>query len=80
VKHSNKSIPGIELDKQEWLEAINDIRVHYGDEGVNEILDELRQWSYQSNIPPHHSQLNTPYLNSIPLDQQPTYPGDIELE
>ena len=80
VKQQESAEPGIETDKQEWLEAITNIHSYYGKEGVNEILNELRDWSYTNNIPLHQVQLNTPYLNSIPLSEQPSYPGDIELE
>jgi len=72
--------PGAETDLQEWLEALNDIYQHHGRQGVNTILDGLRQWSYDHNVALSQHQLNTPYLNTVPLAEQPPYPGDLELE
>lgn len=73
--------PLIEQDKQEWLDAIENIFENYGSEGVNAILTELNQWRSRNNIPGAGSAtVNTPYLNTIPLSQQPPYPGDVAIE
>ncbi len=73
--------PLIEQDKQEWLDAIENIFENYGSEGVNAILTELNQWRSRNNIPGAGSAtVNTPYLNTIPLAQQPPYPGDMVVE
>ena len=80
MKQQHSTEPGIESDKEEWLEALVNIYNHYGKEGVNEILNELRDWSYANNIPLQQVQLNTPYLNSISLTDQPAYPGNLEME
>ncbi|MCB1672243.1 MAG: pyruvate dehydrogenase (acetyl-transferring), homodimeric type, partial [Pseudomonadales bacterium] len=71
---------GAETDLQEWLEALGDIYHHHGREGVNTILNGLRQWSYDHNVALAQTQLNTPYLNTIALAEQPAYPGDLDLE
>ncbi|HJO11409.1 MAG TPA: pyruvate dehydrogenase (acetyl-transferring), homodimeric type, partial [Gammaproteobacteria bacterium] len=71
---------GIEQDRQEWLEALDDIYRSYGAEGVADILFSLQLWSASRHIPLTGNQRNTPYLNTIPLSSQPDYPGDIELE
>ncbi len=73
--------PAIEQDRKEWLQAIENIREQYGPEGVDNILDSLRDWRARempaaAQLPP----FNTPYLNTIPLEQQPPYPGDQEIE
>ena len=73
--------PLIEQDKQEWLDAIENIFENYGTEGVNAILTELNQWRSRNNIPGAGSAtVNTPYLNTIPLAQQVPYPGDVAVE
>ena len=72
--------PGIEQDMKEWLDALDDIYRGYGAEGVADILKNLQQWSESRHIPLTGNHLNTPYLNTIPLANQPEYPGDIELE
>ena len=42
--------PGIEEDKQEWLEAIENIYGAYGSSGVNHILETLSSWRSQNQI------------------------------
>ena len=80
MQQKRSSIAEIESDQQEWLEALADIYQHYGKQGVNQILDGLRQWSYDHNVALSQYQLNTPYLNTVSLSEQPAYPGNLELE
>ncbi len=70
----------IELDKQEWREALEDILACYGTQGVQEILASLGNWCAGQQLPVRVGNVNTPYLNSIPFSQQAEYPGDLELE
>ena len=70
----------IETDKQEWRDAIRDIHQLYGEEGVKAILEDLANWGKNNKISPLASSVNTPYLNTISLDDQSPYPGDIEME
>ena len=70
----------LEQDKLEWLEAIEDIYTNHGAEGVSEILSSLADWRGDKLIGGSNISVNTPYLNSIPLSQQPPYPGDAEIE
>ncbi|MFM1895531.1 MAG: hypothetical protein RLZZ385_605 [Pseudomonadota bacterium] len=67
-------------DLEDWLEALADIHGRYGAGGVDQILQGLRAWTEQQGIPLPRDQLNTPYLNSIPLARQPDYPGNLQLE
>jgi pyruvate dehydrogenase E1 component len=70
----------ISEDKKEWLESIDYIRKIYGDEGVREILRSLQDHALDLNVSLDEATLNTPYINTIPVTEQPVYPGDIELE
>lgn len=70
----------ISEDKKEWLESIDYIREIYGDEGVREILRSLQDHILGLNVSLDEAPLNTPYINTIPVTEQPAYPGDIELE
>ncbi len=80
MAREEQSESGFEHELQEWLEALSDIYRHHGEPGVNQILDGLRKWSYDHNVALSQHQLNTPYLNSVPLSEQPAYPGNAELE
>ncbi len=67
-------------DKQEWAESIEAIYREFGPVGVREILRSVQDHVLGLNIPLNEATLNTPYVNTIPVADQPTYPGDIELE
>ena len=47
---------------------------------MQEILASLGNWCVEQQLPVRVGNVNTPYLNSIPVSQQADYPGDLELE
>ena len=67
-------------DKAEWAESLDAIVEQYGAAGAREILRSLQNHVLGLNIPLDEATLNTPYRNTISLDAQPAYPGDIALE
>jgi len=67
-------------DRQEWIEALDSIRREYGEAGVRDILRALQNHVLGAGIALSEATLNTPYINTIPVSEQPAYPGDIELE
>ena len=62
------------------MEALADIYDLYGDEGVNELLAGLSNWRSTQQISYPAASVNTPYLNTIHVSEQPAYPGDREIE
>ena len=66
-------------ETSEWLEALEGIIRVRGAERARFILDRLIQKSYQSGIRLPFT-ANTPYVNTIPLENQPPYPGDRKIE
>lgn len=67
-------------DKKEWIESIENILEEFGEEGVREILRGVQDHVLSRGVPLNEATLNTPYINTVPVSQQPKYPGDIELE
>ena len=67
-------------DRQEWIESLDAIHREYGDAGVLDILRGLQNHVLAKGIVLSEATLNTPYINSIPVSEQPVYPGDIEME
>ena len=67
-------------DKIEWAEAIEAIHAEYGEQGVREILRSVQDHVLNLNVPLNEATLNTPYVNTIAPEDQPVYPGDIDLE
>ncbi|MBX3175720.1 MAG: pyruvate dehydrogenase (acetyl-transferring), homodimeric type [Candidatus Hydrogenedentes bacterium] len=64
---------------QEWLDALDalldETDVHVG----RELLDKLSDRAYERGVRLPFT-ANTPYINTIPADEEPEYPGDRELE
>jgi pyruvate dehydrogenase E1 component len=73
-------IDELELDRAEWVEALEDIYREYGESGVREILRTLHNHLLDRGITLGEATLNTPYINTISPSEEPRYPGDIVLE
>src|SRR4051812_28890887 len=67
------------LETQEWLEALEAVVRHDGPERAQELLDRVLEHARASGVPMEVA-LNTPYVNTIPPDDEPAFPGDLELE
>lgn len=67
------------IETQEWLDALKSLVKHEGKERAHFILNSLISKANQLGLPLSAS-TNTPYRNTVGKEQQPAYPGDIELE
>ena len=71
-----------DLDPQEtaeWRDALMTVLTADGPERARFLLDELARASRSSRI--HwEPELATPYVNSIPVNEQPDFPGDLAIE
>lgn len=70
----------IATDIEEWQESIDDIYRQFGEAGVREILRSLHDHVIAAGISLNEATLNTPYINTIKVTEQPAYPGNIEIE
>jgi pyruvate dehydrogenase E1 component len=63
----------------EWQEALLSVIAHGGTVRAKQILDMLVAVASTSEIgwQPSHG---TPYINTISVEQQPVFPGDLALE
>ncbi|MFC2088522.1 pyruvate dehydrogenase (acetyl-transferring), homodimeric type [Calditrichota bacterium] len=66
-------------ETQEWLEALEGVIRVRGTQRARYLLNQLIQKGYQSGISLPFS-ANTPYINTIPVEQQPAFPGNREIE
>ena len=72
--------PDVEQDEiQEWVESLDAVLQDGGPEVASHILERLRARAQAAGVPTPFS-ANTPYTNTIPVHQQPVFPGDQELE
>ena len=63
----------------EWLASLDDVLSRYGPERVRYLLTLLEETAYRRGVAMPFT-ANTPYINSIPADRQPRYPGSREIE
>ena len=63
----------------EWREAFDSVLEFDGADRAEFLLEELIGEARRNGVPVPYS-ANTPYLNTIPPDQEPPHPGDGELE
>ncbi len=74
--------PNGDIDAQEtseWLEALEEVLRYQGPERVRFLLSEMLRASYAKGVAVPFS-INTPYINTIPREQQPPFPGDRQIE
>ncbi|MCK9210496.1 MAG: pyruvate dehydrogenase (acetyl-transferring), homodimeric type, partial [Ignavibacteriaceae bacterium] len=76
-KINQKSIE--ELENQEWMYSLDYVLQHGGPKRVIEILQQLQIRAQKAGVELPFT-ANTPYINSIPREKQPPYPGDREIE
>jgi pyruvate dehydrogenase E1 component len=68
------------LEQEEWLEALEEVIESHGKAKSAELFQRLRYLMARHGAANGGPALNTPYINTIPADEQPAYPGNLELE
>ncbi len=71
-----------DIDKQEtleWLDALESIALHAGSERVDFLLQRLAEHASHLGVR-RSAHPYSQYQNSISLDKQPAYPGDLAME
>lgn len=68
------------IETQEWLDAFASLIKSEGKERAQFILDTLLASAYRKGVPLDHKIFLSPYCNTIPVAEQPEYPGDLALE
>jgi pyruvate dehydrogenase E1 component len=63
----------------EWIEAFDEVISQDGPSKGTRLLDALTQRARESGVDVP-VQLNTPYINTIPVEEEAPYPGDRALE
>lgn len=68
------------IETQEWLEALDSIIKEEGKERAQFILQQLLAEAERQGVSAGTSQVMSAFCNTIAADQQPEYPGNLELE
>ncbi|HEY3293940.1 MAG TPA: pyruvate dehydrogenase (acetyl-transferring), homodimeric type [bacterium] len=72
----------IDLDPtelREWIDSYDYVLKSEGAQHAGELLRRVRGYAERQGVPVTMT-LNTPYVNTIPLENQPPFPGDREME
>src|SRR5438270_12730008 len=73
-------LDGLEVvETREWLDSMDYILRHRGRDRALSLLERLEIHVNQAGVRVPYT-ANTPYINTIPADQQPPFPGSQELE
>ncbi len=66
-------------ETQEWMEALQAVIAMEGSERASFLIETLLETARQSGLDIPFS-ANTPYINTIRVDQQPKFPGNTDIE
>jgi pyruvate dehydrogenase E1 component len=72
--------PGWEDEIEEWFDAFDGVLRERGVDCTTELMQRLQQHASRRGLVITEAALNTPSKNTIPLADEPAYPGDLELE
>ena len=68
-----------EAEGREWIESLEYVIENSGRERAAELLRKLRIYSQKKGVEIPYA-ANTPYVNTISVEDQPPYPGNYEIE
>src|SRR5919106_3615938 len=67
------------IETQEWLDSLDAIAAEYGPVRARHLLAKLLERAHETRLGVPGVVL-TPYINTIPVEDQPEFPGDPDLE
>ena len=67
------------IENEEWRESLEYVLQTAGPKRVEALFNHLDEYLYLQGVV-LKNRLSTPYLNTIPKEKEPPYPGDLELE
>ncbi len=67
------------IETREWLESMDYVLKQGGEARVRDLLQQLQIHAYKAGVRLPFS-ANTPYINTIPPEEQPPFPGNREIE
>ena len=67
------------IETAEWTQAFQSVVSTHGPERARFVLDQLVRLAHTAQVG-WSPELATPYVNTIPVDQQGSFPGDLAIE
>ena len=68
------------VEKQRCFDSLDYLYSKNGHDDAQELLRSMQKRLNEISGQPTATRINTPYMNTIPPEDEPDYPGDIELE
>jgi len=68
------------LEQEEWLEALEEVAEAHGAARVEALFQQIRHRLARKGLATGGAALNTPYVNTIAPEDEPPYPGDLQME
>lgn len=68
------------LETREWLEALNDVIEREGEERGAFLVNQLHHKMAAFGLRSTYAKANIQYMNTISVEHEPDYPGDLEIE
>jgi pyruvate dehydrogenase E1 component len=69
-----------ERELEAWIDSLRAVARERGRDAGRRLLQRLAEEGRRLGIAPPQEPLTTPYVNTIPKEAQPPYPGDLDLE
>jgi len=76
---NNRNTAIEDIETSEWLYSLDWVLEHGGPERVVELLHQLQIRAHKAGVSIPFT-ANTPYINTIPREKQPPFPGNREIE
>ncbi|MCG6912607.1 pyruvate dehydrogenase (acetyl-transferring), homodimeric type [bacterium BMS3Abin03] len=76
---NNRNTTIEDIETSEWLYSLDWVLEHGGPERVVELLHQLQIRAHKAGVSIPFT-ANTPYINTIPREKQPPFPGNREIE
>jgi len=67
------------IETGEWVESLRGVAADAGHERAKYLLGRLIDWGKRNDVVAPFT-ATTPYVNTIPVERQPLYPGDRKIE
>lgn len=68
-----------DVQRRDWLASLDYLLAHESPERARALLRLVNERAYRAGLDLPFA-ATTPYINTIPADTQPAYPGDLDLE
>ncbi|WP_392562821.1 pyruvate dehydrogenase (acetyl-transferring), homodimeric type [Orbus sturtevantii] len=68
------------VETQDWLKSIESVIREEGTERAQYIIEQIVKQARQGGVPLLFGSSTSNYVNTIPVEEEPAYPGDWELE